>query len=100
MTAKDAQGFPLEAAPLPWGDDAGVEAIAIMLQDLEFPRTLASLRAQAGHWRVPVPGDAAIPLDEVLKRLPDKLYRDSNDVAVTAAKKLPVLRYPHNALAD
>lgn len=93
MTAHDTREIPLALAPLAPGDDAGLDALRTMLADVAFPRTRAELEQAVGRWRVPVPGDAAVPLGGLLDRIPSRTYRSAESVVRAVGRAFPGLAY-------
>lgn len=77
------------AAP---GDTLGLRHLREMLRDIEFPRKTSELRSTIGNWRIPTDGTHFETLSRYLDGVPEKTFRDPDEVATSVARAHPELR--------
>lgn len=73
------------AAPSDW---LGSRAVRVMLEDIDFPRTVGELRERAGEWRVPATSAVeTVTLGRLLDAFRDDERFDSADDAADAIRR-------------
>lgn len=82
------------SADTPAGSQWGIEALRLMLEDIDFPRDGDSLHRRVKDWRIPMPGQETVRLGPLLEPFEDKTFRSPKAVLKALKKRYPSLGDP------